>query len=297
MSKSSEYQLKHSQHFLTDKRLVQSLVDQAMIAGSDTVLEIGPGRGIITRILAERADHVIAIEKDERLAANLLAGSLPPNVTLYHADALQFPLPATPYRVFANIPFRYTSAIVSKLTTGVAPPADMRLVMQKEAADRYLVGSTTTLFAHLLYPYFETEVVHHFRRRDFSPAPGVDSVLLRIASRISPILDPQLADRHRQFLTVAIGAWQASLGEAIRSVLPRLAGEHIVSDPLVRSARHLKISQVEPQIWIRIFNELIDRDDERVWKEVGRKYQRITSSRQSMERPTRTNKRADRPIR
>src|SRR5579864_7924255 len=189
MSSSIRQSVLYSQNFLKDSCLVASLLDRLCIGSDDVVYEIGPGRGIITEQLALRSKQVAAIEKDPRLAALLQQkfGDRP-NVTIHLGDFLDYPLPRKPYKVCANIPFNSTSAIVRRLTTAKYPPEDAYLTMQKQAAEMFLGQPHESLRAVLLKPWFEMEIVHRFRRRDFMPVPRVDVVMLRLRKRGPPLV-------------------------------------------------------------------------------------------------------------
>ncbi len=292
MARNNKYQIRHSQNFLVNNKLVRQLVDDAEFSKRDTVIEIGPGKGIITRVLAKRVGHVIAIEKDEQLTHSLLRKeSLPENVTLYSSDALTFPMPTTPYRVFANIPFRHTAAIVGKLTTGVAPPFDARLIVQREAAERFMIGRETTMRAQQLAPFFDVEILHSFRSQDFSPSPGVECVLMRISQKQHPDLPLETSRKFGQLVEAVYSAWQPTLEKAIKSALPRLAAQSVIADRMVRRVLASQPSQVSPEVWLRIFELLLERDDDRVWQELGDQHARLESNRSQLDRPTRSNRR------
>ena len=170
-----------SQNFLVNRELVKQLVRGTSISSSDTVLEIGSGRGIITRELLKITPHVIAIEKD-------------PRFTKHPQDFLDYPLPKTPYKVFANIPFSITGAIVRKLLQAPNPPQDCYLIMQAEAAAKFIIHpKANTLSAILYYPFWDIRIVHRFARTDFSPTPAVDSVLLRLTYRPTPLVSSPTA--------------------------------------------------------------------------------------------------------
>lgn len=289
MSRKTGYQLKHSQNFLVNERLIETLVDAARFSADDTVVEIGPGRGIITLALARHVGHVLAYEYDDNLVRHLVNSvRLPGNVTLFHSDFLTAQLPVTPFRVFANIPFRHTSAIVGKLTTGTAPPTDIRLVMQREAAERYLIGSTSTLQAQLQYPFRRVEIIHIFRPQDFRPQPNVEAVMLHIADAEKTRLEPQHMIRYEHFLTATFGAWKPNLEESLLSVLPRDAYRELSRDREIRGCWRLKVSQVPADIWIAIFKQLVKLNDELVWQRLAQSYQRIEADRLRLDRPTRT---------
>lgn len=290
MARNGNYQLRHSQNFLVNKKLVCRLVAEAEFSDRDTVVEIGPGKGIITRMLAEQAGHVIAIEKDEQLASSLLrTAQLPENVTVYVADVMAFPMPSTPYKVFANIPFRHTAAIVGKLTTGVAPPVDARLIVQREAAERFAIGGEATMRAQQLAPFFDVEILHSFHARDFSPSPGVECVLMEIRQKQNPCLPGGTSPRYSQFVEAVYSAWQPTLGNAIKAALPRLAAQSVIADQEIRRYQSLQPSRVPSGVWLRIFKILLERNDPRVWQNLGDQHARQKKNRNQLERPTQSN--------
>lgn len=168
-------------NFLKDSSLVCLLLYLSSIEQNDLIYEIGAGKGILKAGLAQRCQQLIAAEKDPRLAAWLrqrFASS--PGVTIVQADFLDLRLPDEPYKVFANIPFNCTAVIMEKITRSAQPPLEVFLVMKHEAAAVYCGSPRETLRAVLLKPFFSTEIIHHFDRRDFNPPPGVDAVLLRL---------------------------------------------------------------------------------------------------------------------
>lgn len=213
-----------SQNFLKNGRLVDRLLDLTTIDDRDVVIEIGPGRGIITERLARRARQVIAIEKDPLLIDELRRRfARTANVTLFAADMLEFPLPASCYKVFANIPYRATTAIVSQLIHGEFAPGDMYLIVQLEAAQRFAGSPRETLYALLLKPWYEPSIRHSLRRSDFIPEPAVDSVLLQLRRREAPLMPETIAQRYRDFVVALFTSWQPTLRDAVRHVLPRRA--------------------------------------------------------------------------
>lgn len=212
----------YSQNFLKDPCLVASLLNNCNIDGENIVYEIGPGKGIITQQLALRYKQVVAIEKDPRLAALLLQQFADrPNVTIYQGDFLHYRLPHQPYKVFANIPFNSTSAIVTRLTTAEYPPEDAYLTMQKEAAEMLLGKPHESLRTILLKSWFEMTIVHNFKRRDFIPAPRVDVVMLRLRKRGPPLVRSADKQPFRDFVTHIFTAWQPTLKATLKSMFTR----------------------------------------------------------------------------
>lgn len=182
-----------SQNFLWNRELVGKLVRNSSISKNDLVVEIGPGRGIITEQLLDVSKELTAVEADETLF-NLLnqrfAGD--PRLTLINKDFLKFTLPdGVDYKVFSNIPFSVTGEIIKKLIFAKNPPTDSYLVVQNEAAEKFTANDgQNTMLAVLAYPWFEIQKIHKFSRSDFKPSPKVDSVLLRMRKRESPLISP-----------------------------------------------------------------------------------------------------------
>lgn len=249
---SARLDLRYTQNFLTNGHLVDRLLDRASISAGDLVLEIGPGAGIITERLARRGARVLAVEQDAGLAARLhhrFAGSA--TVCIRTGDILVQRLPAQPYKVFANIPFNITTAIVSKLTTGTSPPADCYLVVQREAAERIIGRPTETLFALLLKPWFQPSVVHAFRRTDFRPAPAVDVVMLRLHHRARPLIADDETRPYRDFVTAVFTAWQPSAGAALTKLLGRGVAARIAAQAGLNPAT--RPSHLAFDTWIEVF--------------------------------------------
>lgn len=222
MSALRQRRIAYSQTFLRSPHLVDRLLDRSGIVADDLVIEVGPGRGVITERLAGRCRQVLAVEKDPVLAEELRERfALAANVALFAADFLSFPLPLTTYKVFANIPFNITAAIVGKLTSGASPPIDAYLGVQREAADRFLGTPRETLVAVLLKPWFEPTVVHRFRPADFVPAPGVEVVLLRLCRREAPLVAPTDAALFGDLAAYVFTAWQPTVRESLALVLPK----------------------------------------------------------------------------
>lgn len=212
----------YSQNYLKDPRLVSTLLGKSSISRDDIVYEIGPGKGIITGQLARYCKHVVAIEKDPRLIALLLQKfAHEPGVTIREGDFLQYHLPRRPYKVFANIPFNITSAIVTKLTTTERPPEDAYLTMQKEAACMYLGKPNEILRSVLLKPWFEVEIVHRFRRRDFVPEPRAEVVMLRLHKRGPPLVSHKNRQLFRDFVVYSFTTWKPTLEQILKGVFSR----------------------------------------------------------------------------
>lgn len=174
--------LRVSQNFLTSSVIIGRLMNLTSLTAADHVIEIGPGKGHITRALLGRCGRVTAVEIDPKLYAGLrekFAGS--PNLVLRRGDFLRYRLPRyAPYKVFSNIPFNRTTGIIRKLTEAANPPGEIWLVVEKGAAKRFCGRPRESVRSLELKRRFDAEIVHSFRREDFHPMPAVDAVLLHL---------------------------------------------------------------------------------------------------------------------
>lgn len=192
-----------SQNFLWNRELVSKLIRNSSISQNDSVLEIGAGKGIITEQLLGICRKLTAIESDHRFYA-FLKENLPvkPDFQLLPYDFLVYPLPPTePFKVFSNIPFSITGEIVKKLLFPPNPPLDSYLVVQYEAAEKFIGKKYgNTMLAVLLYPFFDIQVIHEFQRTDFKPKPRVDSCLIRLVKRHIPLVNISSLAHYRDFI-------------------------------------------------------------------------------------------------
>ncbi len=183
------------QHFLVDRDSLEAIMAAAELVPGDTVLEIGPGLGVMTAPLSERVSHVVAVEADHTLSSILRRGASA-NLDVVEADIMQFDLSRLPgrYKVVANIPYYLTSRIIRLLLESPNPPEVMSLLIQKEVAERIVStpGKQTILSLSVQY-YADPEVMQVVPRCNFWPAPEVDSAILRIVRRPEPqfVADPQ----------------------------------------------------------------------------------------------------------
>ncbi len=182
------------QHWLEDAGALQAMCDSAAVASTDTVVEIGPGLGTLTRRLLGRAKEVIAVEFDPDLAANLHleVGPLDTHLTVVHADILQFDFSSVPqpYKVVANIPYYLTSNLIRTLSESSNPPTDAVILIQKEVAERVCAepGNMSILSVTAQY-HWEVSLGRTVEAELFTPPPKVDSQILIMKYRAEPLFE------------------------------------------------------------------------------------------------------------
>lgn len=174
------------QNFLVDEQALAQIVAAADIQSTDTIVEIGPGLGVLTAELSKRAGKVIAIEKDDKFADVLKTQYTSSNVKIINQDALDFDpgsyqLKANSYKLVANIPYNITSLIIRKFLEEDDKPEMMILLVQKEVAERIVAkpGEMSLLSVSVQY-YADPEIVDFVPASSFFPAPKVDSAIIKL---------------------------------------------------------------------------------------------------------------------
>jgi 16S rRNA (adenine1518-N6/adenine1519-N6)-dimethyltransferase len=189
------------QHFLTDKSILRKIVRFARIGAGDTVLEIGPGRGALTRELAEAAERVIAIEIDRDLIAHLRS-SMPANVEIIEGDALTVPFPGPHVRLVGNLPYNVATPLFKRFIDDRARIRDVTVMIQKEVADRLAAPPGASAYGPLsvLIQYY-ANVKYGFTVPPgaFNPRPKVDSAVVRLDWTPAPDARPFTDFVHRVF--------------------------------------------------------------------------------------------------
>jgi 16S rRNA (adenine1518-N6/adenine1519-N6)-dimethyltransferase len=195
------------QTFLIDETVLDTILNAAELTSADTVLEIGPGLGILTTALAQRAGHVLAVELDPRLADHVRKGlGMFPNVRLIVGDILTLPaadLPVPPYKVVANIPYSITSALLRRFLEIPTRPSRLVLMVQKEVAQRIVAtpGRLSVLAISVQF-YATPRLVATVPASAFYPAPEVESAVLCLDTLSEPPVDVPAS---RFFRTVTAG--------------------------------------------------------------------------------------------
>jgi 16S rRNA (adenine1518-N6/adenine1519-N6)-dimethyltransferase len=185
------------QHFLADRQVLQQILDAAELGPEDVVVEVGPGRGALTRDLLEKAGSVLAIEMDSNLAASLprLLGN-PANLRVVHEDARIVDLARLlqgleRYKVVANLPYYAASPIIRRfLEAGELKPSVMVVMLQKEvAASMVAADGKMSLLSVAIQLHGVPRIVCYAPPGAFHPPPKVSSAVVRIDPRPSPAVE------------------------------------------------------------------------------------------------------------
>lgn len=178
------------QHWLNDQASLKAICGAAKLNKNDTVLEIGPGTGLLTRELVQQTRQVIAVEKDAKLANKLALDKTATNLQVIRGDILHFDLTKLPkgYKIVANIPYYLTNHLLRLLSETNSPPSMAVLLVQKEVAERVAAqpGAMSVLSVSVQL-YYEVSLGQVVPAKLFTPPPKVDSQILILSRREAPV--------------------------------------------------------------------------------------------------------------
>jgi 16S rRNA (adenine1518-N6/adenine1519-N6)-dimethyltransferase len=218
------------QNFLVDTAVALRVVDALNIAPTDTVVEVGPGRGALTGALAKRSGHLTAIEMDDLLAPELASQfEGDPAVTVIHGDALQIDLSTlvgsgTPYKMVGNLPYNVASPIIRRFLTAAHPPELLVVMLQREVAESMAAepGNMTYLSVEVqLRTSVELRFLVH--PTAFQPEPKVTSAVVALTPHTQPLLE---LDSEERFLELVRAGFSARRKQLHNSLSRGLAPKH-----------------------------------------------------------------------
>ena len=213
------------QHFLTERRILERIVNALELTGEETVVEIGPGRGSLTEVLLPRARRLVLIEYDRALAA-ILRDRYASNsaVQVIEADVLTVNLGEAaggPFRLVGNVPYYITTPILFHALQAPRPDRAVYLV-QREVADRIVAAPGSDDYGALSVNVQSVAVPRLLFRvapGSFVPPPKVESAAVRIDPRPDPVITPDEEATFRRFVRDAFGMRRKQMRRVLREVL------------------------------------------------------------------------------
>jgi len=262
------------QHFLTDYGILSKIVEKAEITAEDAVLEIGPGAGVLTRLLAKKAKKVVAVEIDKKLLPVLAetTGDLG-NVKVVNADAREvnfdrvmaentageFGFEGKPYLIVANLPYYATSPLIFKVFEEGYGVKSMTLMMQKEVAERIVAHPGSKVYGSLSVAcqfFSNPKIVLKVPKTVFFPPPEVESAVVRFALKERGLT---LEERLRFFQVV-----RAAFATRRKTIAKSLAGalnleRNYVEEVLLKVGikPDLRAEQIPPESFYRLSQEVV----------------------------------------
>lgn len=220
-----------SQNFLVDRHYITRIVDAIDPRPGDRVIEIGPGRGALTRPLLERIDRVTLLEIDRDLAA-ALQGELGSRVDVIVGDALDFDfasLGGADLRIVGNLPYHISSPLLFHCARYEGSIRDMHFMLQAEVVDRMAAAPATPEYGRLsvtLQSLFDVQKLFRVPAGAFHPAPAVESAVARLVPRGAD--RPLIRDRALFEQVVAAGFGQRR--KTLRNALAKLVDAKLLAD-------------------------------------------------------------------
>lgn len=245
------------QHWLNDTTVLKDIVKEAQLNPGDTVLEVGPGPGALTRVLLDAHMKVIAVEFDERLAQHLAKQLNNSHLTVVQQDILTFNLTALPssYTVVANIPYYLTSKLVRLLCESKNPPKTAVLLVQKEVAQRIAATPGHMSVLSVSAQVYNTVRLGRIVQPElFTPPPKVDSQVVILDRRTEPIVPKEQLQTFFQVVKAGFSERRKKLRSSISGGLrieKQHADELLAQADIAPSARAQELSLSD---WLRLTN-------------------------------------------
>lgn len=253
------------QHFLINRRILTDILTAADLSHSDIVLEIGPGKGFLTKELLRRVKKVVAIELDETLAASLNHRlGYPSNLTILNADARYVDLESIigtdlPYKVVANLPYYAANPIMRKLLETPPKPDSLIIMVQQEVANSITAQpNDMSLLSVATQVYGSARKICTVPPKAFRPMPKVRSAVVRIDLHVKSLVK---AEEAPHFFKVVRGGFFAprkqirnslSLGLKLNPILSGKLLDRAYIDPRRRPST-LNINE-----WLTLSKEFTD---------------------------------------
>ena len=244
------FQKRYGQNFLIDTNVLTRIITAAEITKEDCILEIGPGIGTMTQCLAENAGEVVAVEIDKNLIP-ILEETLSAygNVMVINEDILKVDIHSIveeknggkPIKVVANLPYYITTPIIMGLFESHVPLKSITIMVQKEVADRMLVGPGTKDYGALslaVQYYAKPEIVANVPPNCFIPRPSVGSAVIRLTRYTEPPV--KVEDEKKMFSLI-----RASFNQRRKTLvngLSNAAGLNISKEQVLTALEQMKLS-------------------------------------------------------
>jgi 16S rRNA (adenine1518-N6/adenine1519-N6)-dimethyltransferase len=253
---------RYGQHFLSDPTILSGIVDALAPTSADTVVEIGPGRGSLTDLLADRAGRVVAVEIDKLLVEQLRKRyASKPSVEIVEADVLETDLNAIAghdFLLIGNVPYYITTPIIFK---ALDPPIPRRSVflVQREVAERMAASAGTESYGGLtvnLAVVASVEIVMGVPARAFKPPPKVDSSVIRLTPIAEPLVPLESLRAFRTFIQAVFGQRRKQLQRVLRTVAALSVDDSAAVLERVEIDRAARPEVVSAKQFARLFAEI-----------------------------------------
>lgn len=247
-----------AQNFLNNTDIITAIIRSVDFSMADLIIEIGPGKGIITDALIKKHNRVIGVEIDRVLFLNLekkYKGV--ENVSIVHSDFLKYHLPNEKFSIVANIPFNITAEIIRKITDRNSLLQAAYIITEERAAYKFVGApyAESPLLAHFLHIHYEVKYLMQINGKNFTPVPNVAVGLISIIKRKVPIFNNTDEQQFNDLLTYIFVRKGATLKEGLKRVFSNLQTK-IIIEQLNLSESILK-KKVTFNDWVNIYSSFV----------------------------------------
>ncbi len=241
-----------SQNFIKSPQLVRQLISVSNIDSQDLVVEIGPGKGIITQELLNLGIKIIAVEKDRTLISYLQNKFFQnSNLKLINQDFLLWNLPNKSFKIFSNIPFSITAPILNKILKSVFKPTEIYFIIQSEAAQKYsLSNDFNNQDSILLAPFYYVKILGDIDRTAFTPKPQVNIVFTKFTLKEKFDIEKNNYQQFRDFVIYGFNQWKPNIFEIYKKIFSYDQFKKINHQLKIN---HLKPTQLNYSQWLSFF--------------------------------------------
>jgi len=249
------------QNFLASPQAVSDIARAAEIISGETVVEIGPGTGILTEALLKAGAKLVAYEKDDRLQ-EMLSKKFSKEISddkfsLIHKDILEVNEDEfnAPYKVVANIPYYITGAILRMFLEIKEKPSLMVLMVQKEVADRIIAhDGKESLLSISVKAYGTPVMIRKVGKGSFRPAPTVDSAVIRIENIQTPFTSHKEEKRFFEIVRAGFAQKRKKLSRNLESVATRDTIENAFKT--LSLGENMRAEDVTPSLWVMLSKKM-----------------------------------------
>ena len=253
-----------SQNFINNRGVISSIVSHVDFTKTELIIEIGPGKGIITDAIIKPYNKVIAVEIDKELFLDLQKQYKGvENISFVHADFLKYPLPKEDYSIVANIPFNITADIIRKITGENSLLQTAYIITEKEAAYKFVGApfAESPLLAHYLHIHYDVKFLMQIERKYFNPEPKVDIGFISISKRRTPIFNKQEEVQFKDFITYLFARTGGTLQESLKSIFSNLQAKIIIEKLGV--SQNIYKKKVTFFDWVKVYKTFVEHSPEK----------------------------------
>jgi 16S rRNA (adenine1518-N6/adenine1519-N6)-dimethyltransferase len=250
---------RYGQHFLTDQKSLERIVEALAPGPSDTVVEIGPGRGALTDLLSAGCGRLVAVEIDRDLVAHLRSRyASRPNVEVVEGDALETDwaaLAGSDYLLAGNLPYYITTPLIFRILATPRPKRAVLLV-QREVAQRLVAAPGSDDYGALTVNVQVTTSVRVIARvsaGSFHPKPRVDSAIILVTPLGEPLLGADEEEPFRRFVQAAFSMRRKTLLRVVRELWVPDAGEAAEKLASLSLEPTVRPEVLSPEDFVRLF--------------------------------------------